>query len=260
MQGQWRYWEVRWAPIDLKSWMQSKAVEAVYLIYYYQTKLCRSTPYLFCRRCSKFPLQHFRGSEFLPTLLIIWLKSKCWCRGWTQFTNFCWSPATFRQSKAILPLLGNQTEQRVSRQSGRWKSRMAEYCPTSNLTENNFSEDYWKGALAKITTFTKGRQANWWWGRKIIWKPNRSLNGVLGQYRKREVLDSSDVIDNWISSKPLDTLMFGLFMMQGTYFMRFCFTKKQANSIFFANNLDHPDGLWQFHLETKTHISKDVVP
>ena len=170
MQGQWRYWEVRWAPIDLKSWMQSKAVEAVYLIYYYQTKLCRSTqfhliyhyqtkicgatPYLSCRHCSKFPLQHFRGSEFLPTLLIIWLKSKCWCRGWTQFTNFCWSPATFRQSKAILPLLGNQTEQRVSRQSGRWKSRMALYCPTSNLTENNLREDYWKGALPKITTFT----------------------------------------------------------------------------------------------------------
>ena len=51
---------------------------------------------------------------------------------------------------------------------------------------------------------------------------------IPGQYRKREVLDSSDAIDNWIPSKPVDvdTLMFGLFMMQSTYFMRFCFTTK----------------------------------
>ena len=61
-------------------------------------------------------------------------------------------------------------------------------------------------------------------------KAKQIFERILGQYRKRGVLDSSDVIDSWISSKPLDTLMFGLFMMQGTYFMRFCFTKKQANS------------------------------
>ena len=63
-------------------------------------------------------------------------------------------------------------------------------------------------------------------------KAKQIFERVPGQYRKREFLDSSDVIDNWISSKPLnvDTLMLGLFMMQDTYFMRFCFTKKQANS------------------------------
>ena len=94
MHGQWRYWEVRWAPIDLKLWMQSKAAEAVSFDLLLSNHIYTIS---FLQALLNIFTTLFRGSEFLPTLLIIWLKSKCWCRGWTQFTNFCWSPATFRQ-------------------------------------------------------------------------------------------------------------------------------------------------------------------